>query len=144
MKPSLASSLLLGILATTIYVTPAFADVAPPLGYVEQCTVAIQQGPGKSCIACPSSYLTFAGDAATCQSQYEGAGYAKACKSYGASVWTEVWCRADADAGNVAVTTPPGGCSCSLVTANSSHRAAAFLAVGSLLLLGLRVRRQGR
>ena len=89
----------------------AFADVAPPVGYVEQCTVEKQQAAGKACVACKNDYTSFVGDAGDrCAQQYEPMSYTKVCKSYGASAWTEVWCTGDLDAGSSA-TTPVGGCS---------------------------------
>jgi hypothetical protein len=50
----------------------AFADVAPPVGYVEQCTVEKQQAAGKACVACKNDYTSFVGDAGDrCVQQYE-------------------------------------------------------------------------
>ena len=92
MKQSIVHGFLLGIAFSVGYVPLAIADIAPPPGYVEQCTVEKQQAVGKSCVACPNDYRSTFADAgpSACQVQYEPLGYTKACNSYGASVWTEV------------------------------------------------------
>jgi len=69
--------------------TTARADVAPPPGYVENCTLEKQSSADKECVECKASYQ----DAAICEKTYTSQGYAKACQSYGASVWAEIWCR---------------------------------------------------
>lgn len=83
----------------------ANADLAPPADYVENCTVAKQQVDGKLCVACASSYATVD----KCKDDYSGQGYIQACKSWGASVWTEVWCKAGSDAGANIPVMPQGG-----------------------------------
>ncbi|PKN54658.1 MAG: hypothetical protein CVU56_25375 [Deltaproteobacteria bacterium HGW-Deltaproteobacteria-14] len=69
--------------------SPALADVPPPPGYVEQCTVDKQQQEGEECVACG----TYHGERDKCEKLYGEAGYGKRCSTGGASVWTEVWCR---------------------------------------------------
>jgi hypothetical protein len=66
----------------------AKADLPPPDGYVETCTVPQQQGVGEECVLCQATY------AQACNVT----GYTERCKGWGASVWTEVWCRASTDA----------------------------------------------
>ena len=67
----------------------ARADVPPPPGHVEQCTVELQQQADAICEACGSYYATVE----KCPAQYASTPFQKRCQSYGASVWTEVWCR---------------------------------------------------
>lgn len=115
-------------------VSLAFADVAPPAGYVEQCTIDKQQAPGKSCVACQNDYRSFVGDAGDkCVQQYEPLGYTKMCKSWGASAWTEIWCTGDLDAGTEV--TPPAG-NCGGCRVGSRGVVGAFMA---LLALGIMV-----
>lgn len=68
---------------------PALADVPPPDDYVETCTVAKQEKSTTECLACKAYY----GASTRCQTMLEPFCYSKTCKSYGASVWTEVYCR---------------------------------------------------
>lgn len=144
MKQSIIHGFLLGITFSVGYVPLASADVAPPIGYVEQCTVEKQRAVGKSCVACPNDYRSFLADAgpSACQAQYEPQGYTKACKSYGVSAWTEVWCRSDPDAGGD-VTTPTGGCAgCRTSAKRSWGPMAGLLMLGTLLTTRLLVRRK--
>ena len=143
MKQSIVHGFLLGVTLSVGYVPLAFADVPPPIGYVEQCTVEKQQTGGVSCVACQNDYRSFIGDAgpSACQVQYESQGYAKACKSYGASVWTEVWCRSDPDAGPT-VTPPTGGCSgCRTNTKQANGPMTGLLVLGALFASRLLMRR---
>ncbi len=75
--------------ALPLLASPASADIPPPIGYVEQCTPARQQLPGRECVGC-SSYF---GSLQKCPELLVGSGFTKACQSHGASTWTEVWCR---------------------------------------------------
>jgi hypothetical protein len=79
----------------------AKADLPPPDGYVETCTVTQQQGMGEECVTCQATY------AQACNV----AGYVQRCRSWGASVWTEVWCRASTGAagGTSGGPSPAGG-----------------------------------
>ena len=143
MKQSTIQGFLVGMALSVGYVQPTFADVAPPDGYVEQCTVAKQQGNGNTCIECPNDYRSFATDAGDpCKLQYEGQGYTKACNSYGASVWTEVWCRGGATDAGSTVTPPAGGCSgCRTNTKHANGPIAALLMLGAVLTTCLVARR---
>jgi hypothetical protein len=84
--------LLAAVLVSTCLVTTARADVPPEPGYVEQCTVEVEQRDGRSCTACSGAYH---GDTEACSKVWEPKGYALACKTRGASVWGEVYCKAD-------------------------------------------------
>ena len=88
------------IIAVLLFMSQeARADIPPPPGYVEQCTVEKQTGPGRTCETCSTSRRDEPG---TCGTKL-GAGFTQRCRARGATVWSEVWCRADtgADAGLV-------------------------------------------
>lgn len=68
---------------------PALADIPPPVGWVESCTVAMQAREGRECRDCS----TYHGNPPTFCSDQVGAGFTKVCRSRGSSAWTEVWCR---------------------------------------------------
>ena len=143
MKQSIVRGFLLGLTLGIGYVPLAMADVAPPAGYVEQCTVEKQQTAGKSCVACPNDYRSFRADAgpSVCEAQYGAQGYSKACKSYGASAWTEVWCRDDPDAGST-ITAPTGGCSgCRTNTRQANGPMVGVLVLGALAAIRFLARR---
>ncbi|MBL8785420.1 MAG: hypothetical protein JNJ59_10995 [Deltaproteobacteria bacterium] len=78
------SALALGALA------PARADIPPPGDYKETCTVKIQQKKGTTCAECRAWH----GERDACEKSLGANGWSKACKGWGASAWTEVWCIA--------------------------------------------------
>ena len=109
----------------------ARADLPPPPDIVEACTVAV----------CPAGTTS-----QTCAASFEGRGdcealeakgYVRACKSAGASAWTEVMCASTA--GNEPPVTPatpkgvpaPTAGGCATAPAGSSG-AALLLALGVL------------
>ena len=66
----------------------ALADIPPPEGYVESCT------PKKACGNNESDECgAYYGDPHKCDTVHAADGFARACRTHGASVWTEVWCR---------------------------------------------------
>ena len=67
----------------------AHADLAPPAGYVETCTLEKQATPADECYSCRAYY----GNRDHCSSSLQSYGFASRCRSGGASVWSEVWCR---------------------------------------------------
>lgn len=77
-------------LSSLLLAPAALADVAPPPGYVEQCTVSKQQKDGLECTLCTGAYH---GAPDHCVKIYEPQGLTRACRTRGASVWKEVWCR---------------------------------------------------
>jgi uncharacterized protein (TIGR03382 family) len=79
------------VLALVLVPLFARADVPPEPGYVEQCTVELQQKAGETCLACSGSYH---GDTEVCAREHAPNGYARRCQTRGASVWGEVWCKA--------------------------------------------------
>ncbi len=145
MKHTVIRGFLTGIALSAGYLPTAWADVPPPSDYVEECTVAKKQVSGMACVACQNDYRSFATDAGDpCQTQYAGQGYAKLCKSWGASVWTEVWCRGEPDAGNNVTPTPAGGCSCRTGESPSNGSFAAVLVLGALFATRLLKRKAQR
>ena len=80
-----AASLALLLVAAT-----ASADVAPPPGYAGSCTVEKQQKKGEECTSCSAWH----GERDKCQKELGAQGYTQRCKTRGASVWSEVWCKA--------------------------------------------------
>ncbi len=71
--------------------TLALADIPPPEGYVESCTVKKVQAAnsGQACVSCDGWH----GGREDCEA-LEAQGYTLNCRTAGASVWTEVHCRA--------------------------------------------------
>lgn len=67
----------------------ARADIPPPPGYTEQCTVAKQCKKSEEGDACRAWH----GDREVCQKRHASDGFVYKCKTRGASVWTEVYCR---------------------------------------------------
>jgi MYXO-CTERM domain-containing protein len=142
MKYTFVRGLLFGIALSACYLPTALADVPPPDGYVEECTVAKKQVSGRSCAACQNDYRSFATSAVDpCQSQYASQGYEKICKSWGASVWTEVWCRGEADAGNEVTPPPAGGCGCRASARNARGPFLGMLILGALFATRFHKRR---
>ncbi len=82
------------VLPTVLFVTlravTALADVAPPPDYVESCTLANHQRPATECQLCGDAYH---GEPEACRNKLGATGYTRSCRTSGASVWNEVWCR---------------------------------------------------
>lgn len=73
----------------------ASADVPPSPGYVETCTVANESGQGRECRSCD----TYHGNPPDyCEGLVGAGGFTRACRTSGASVWSEVWCKGAAAA----------------------------------------------
>ncbi|HEX2731352.1 MAG TPA: hypothetical protein VHM70_07105 [Polyangiaceae bacterium] len=68
----------------------ARADVAPPAGFEETCTLDKQARPGQECHQCDAFY----GNPEHCPRSLLGFGFTQTCRTRGASVWSEIWCRA--------------------------------------------------
>ncbi len=80
----------LALTLTTVTSSDARADIAPPPGYVEQCTIEKLQKDGTlTCESC-STYFR---EADKCERQYAKTAYKKQCRAGGASTWTELWCK---------------------------------------------------
>lgn len=70
----------------------AIADVPPPPGYEEQCTVEKMQVDGLVCKECSASFQ----GREECEA-LEKEEYVAKCKTNGASVWKEVLCKTGAE-----------------------------------------------
>lgn len=92
MKIKLSVPLLLPFCLVALATSVALADVPPPDDYVEQCTKEIQTKPGLECQECNAWH----GEREVCKSKLEKDGFRKMCQSWGASAWTEVWCKGEA------------------------------------------------
>lgn len=68
--------------------TPVHADIAPPRGSVEICTVE-KQCPRDEVDICKASRS----DRDACARRHVNDGFKLACKTHGATVWNELWCR---------------------------------------------------
>jgi hypothetical protein len=140
----------------------ARADVAPPPGYVERCTLEKSCPLGQECVLCPADFGT---NKLVCEHTLQPLGFAKQCQSRGASVWDEVWCRpvSDDDAGTdieivaadagtpntdfrfnkstpVVVCKPgadSGGCGCAIAAGGEARGAAKLGLTSSVFLLGV-------
>jgi MYXO-CTERM domain-containing protein len=95
----------------TLAAAPVLADMPPPDGYVEACTIAKKKAATSECLECRGWY----GNVNWCTNLLAPYCYTKLCNTYGASVWTEVFCRTkDAKApvvpsDTLSIITSPGG-----------------------------------
>lgn len=86
---------LLVLSSSTFVASAASADVPPSPGYVETCTVANESGQGRECRSCD----TYHGNPPDyCEGLVGAGGFTRACRTSGASVWSEVWCKGAAAA----------------------------------------------
>jgi hypothetical protein len=86
-KPAVFPAMLAVLFAASAL--PARADVPPPPDYVENCTVAKQQTATTECLECRAYY----GASSRCQTMLAPYCFTKICKTYGASVWSDILCR---------------------------------------------------
>ena len=82
--PALFAALTLSTLAPS-----ARADIAPPPGFVESCTLARHKSPARECLGCSAYH----GNSNHCSESLASYGFTHSCSTRGASVWAEVWCR---------------------------------------------------
>lgn len=68
----------------------AGADLVAPRQGAETCTVQKQGKPGSECLQCSA----FFGNPEHCSASLASYGFTSACRTGGASSWSEVWCRA--------------------------------------------------
>lgn len=66
----------------------AAADIPPPRGYVEKCTIGRQCHKGEVGDLCKAWH----GDTQACSRKHKDDGFEFRCQTSGASVWEEVWC----------------------------------------------------
>ena len=150
------------ILALLLFAPMARADVAPPSGYVEQCTVPRAQKAGEHCVSrrawredywgCGTDKENLPrdkackeykkGTKAQCCKAWLAAGWTHRCKSRGASAFNMIWCRprkaSDPPQPPVVPARKKG---CALVGDAGSGLATLPLLAGLLLVLALRRRR---
>jgi hypothetical protein len=131
------SKVALAALSFVAFPLAARADLAPEPGYVETCTLANHAKADLECVECN----TYHGEYDKCVKQFEPQGYTQACRTAGASVWSEIWCKAKAG-GAPATTTPEpapaGGDKPVPATTNSPSKCAGGDAAGFLpMMLGI-------
>lgn len=80
----------------------AVADIPPPRGYVETCTVERQCGTAESGTTCDGWH----GGREACEA-LEAKGWTRKCQTAGASTWTEVFCAPEGVASAEAPAGPP-------------------------------------
>jgi hypothetical protein len=78
--------------------TVAMADVAPPDDYIETCTLEQQHHDDFECLECRMSYLVDQNDEEGMEGYCDpdalsDDGYEQKCRTWGGSVWDEIWCR---------------------------------------------------
>lgn len=83
----------LALWALWLLPTAARADVPPEPGYVEKCTIEKQCKKNEEGDACRAWH----GDRDVCSRKHAADGFEYKCRTRGASVWSEVYCRAKAD-----------------------------------------------
>ena len=84
----------LTILFVFLFTSLASADVAPPNGYEEECTMEKQHHNDMACISCNGGGAVQPGDEGACDTDaYAADGYEYVCNSLGASYNTEIWCK---------------------------------------------------
>ena len=76
--------------AACLFTTAALADVAPPPGFEEPCSVEKQQLQDEVCQLCDGAWH---GDPDKCAKDLSETAFAQRCRTNGASTWSEVWCR---------------------------------------------------
>lgn len=81
----------IGLITLLLLAIPsaARADLPPPEGYVESCTAEKQCKADEEASSCGANHT----DREKCKKLHASDGYVYRCKTNGASVWTEIWCR---------------------------------------------------
>ena len=85
-----------GIVSLLAMAGTGVADIAPPPGYVEQCAISRVQKEGQSCTTCRGWY----GGPGECSKSLAPKGYTFNCRTAGASVWIEIWCKPGGTSGH--------------------------------------------
>lgn len=121
--------------------SPASADMPPPPGYVEKCTLEREQHHGETCVECAGHLY----DREACSRTHGKEGFAQRCISAGASHWREIWCKR----GNGLATQPASsgsahakGCTIGDGSSSPASAGAALLAVVASLVLVRALRRR--
>jgi hypothetical protein len=76
-------------LAAVCVSASALADIPPPGGYEEQCTTAKRCTADEEGASCGADFR----EPDRCKKLHAADGYAYRCRTRGASVWREVYCR---------------------------------------------------
>ncbi len=122
-----------GVAALLCATAVARADLAPTTA--DSCTLQTEQQNGRQCQLCGASYE----QPKKCEA-LASQGYAQACRSGGASVWHEVWCRGG---GNVPPAEQKSGCgACSVGGTRGGLPLALAMCAAGIVALGARRRRQ--
>src|SRR5437762_1623544 len=103
----LRSSLFAALLLASLGLVPASARADMVVeGYKEKCRLNEVQRDGESCVECGAWHA----HREACR-HLGDEGYAERCRTAGASVWTEIWCRngARTSTGTAALGTPGPG-----------------------------------
>ena len=125
------------IVAMPLLTSVVRADIPPPKGYVEDCTLEIQCRAGRIC-------GTIHGEAnADCEKSAIDAGMERRCTSYGATVGSVVYCPQGAPLPAPAKVAPgsKGRTGCTITQRSSG---AAVFMVAAFALCAVLVRRQRR
>jgi hypothetical protein len=88
-RHTLLSASVAGLGALAFLAPVVRADIPPPEGYVETCTLENHAKPGTECVSCDAWH----GEHDKCEKLHGAAGYTQSCRTGGASTWSEVWCR---------------------------------------------------
>jgi MYXO-CTERM domain-containing protein len=124
-----------GVILSALLVTlGARADVTPAPN--PSCSVQRSQRPGVACRECAAWH----GKPDACREQFGAQGYTRRCRTPGASVWHEVWCRGEAPAPPPARTDHEGCGACSV--GEPEQGTAGGLALLALGALGFSFRRR--
>ncbi|MBK7584045.1 MAG: hypothetical protein IPI67_28090 [Myxococcales bacterium] len=82
-------TLFVGLAVAALGLSAGSARADLPAPGPETCSLEKQQKPGEDCVSCSASFE----DTEACKTKHSASGYSQRCRSSGASVWTEVWCR---------------------------------------------------
>ena len=140
MRSNISNRLLMAGLSLTALVCsgPVAADMPPPVGYVEQCTVEKQQGANETCVA--SSILHMGDPPGTREAsakKLEARGYVYRCRTSSVSFWKEVWCKSNKPRG----TKEPAPHATAMATGTLIGLSSAVVLAGALAALAIRRRR---
>jgi hypothetical protein len=140
MRSNISNRLLMAGLSLTALVCsgPVAADMPPPVGYVEQCTVEKQQGANETCVA--SSRLGVSDPPGTREAsakKLEARGYVYRCRTSSVSFWKEVWCKSNKPRG----TKEPAPHATAMATGTLIGLSSAVVLAGALAALAIRRRR---
>lgn len=139
MRSNISNRLLMAGLSLTALVCsgPVAADMPPPVGYVEQCTVEKQQGANETCVA--SSILGMGyppGTREASAKKLEARRHVYRCRTSSVSFWNEVWCKSNKPKG-----TQEAPHATAVATGTLIGLSSAVVLAGALAALAIRRRR---